>query len=304
MSNILFDLPGPKARKRYALFTIVGVVLIVAGLAFAAYRLYQAGQFEAKMWQPFIDPNVVRALLNGLLNTAIAAVCAIILSLIFGAVFGAMRVSSIAPLRWIATVVVEFFRAVPLVLLILVIFLAFSQDMQKFFDSTGLPSVFDSLGLSKNLGLLASLILGLMLYNGSVLAEIFRAGVNSVPRGQREAAQAIGLRPGQVLRLIMAPQAIRTMLPAIVSQSVVALKDTSLGFVISYEEFVRTGQLLAASPALRNYVPMAIVLGSVYILINYSLSKFANYLSARQQRVLKTKPVKVDQLIAPAAAAP
>lgn len=302
MSNVLFDAPGPKARARQRIFTIVGAVVVAVIVVAVILKLNSAGQFEAKMWDPFINPNVVRTLVNGLINTIIAAILSIILSLIFGAVFGAMRVSALAPLRWISTIVVELFRAIPLVLLILFVFLAYSQDMQKFFDATGLTDVFDSAGLSKNLGALASLVVGLTLYNGSVLAEIFRAGINSVPKGQREAAMSIGMRSGQTLRLILAPQAIRTMLPAIVSQAVVALKDTSLGFIIAYEEFVRTGQLIAANPLLRNYIPMAIVLMTVYVAINYSLSKFANYLSTRQRRTTKLAPVNADQVALPGTA--
>ena len=298
MTNVLFDAPGPKARARQRLFGILGIVIILAFLAFVVYRFNETGQFERKMWAPFVNPNIVRTLGNGLLNTVIAAVFSIILALIFGAIFGAMRLSPIRPIRWIGTIVVEFFRAVPLVLLILFIFLTFSQSMQHFFEDVGITSLFDNLGLGRSQGALASLILGLTLYNGSVLAEILRAGVNSVSKGQTEAALAVGLSRGQTLRMILAPQAIRTMLPAIVSQSVVALKDTSLGFIIAFEEFVRTGQLIAANPVLRNYIPMALVLGTVYVAINYSLSKFAQYLSNRQQRRTKLSPLKDPALTA------
>lgn len=152
MSNVLFDAPGPKARARQRMFTIIGAVLVALIVVVVVLKLNSAGQFEAKMWDPFINPNVVRTLVNGLINTIIAAILSIILSLIFGAVFGAMRVSTLAPLRWFSTIVVELFRAIPLVLLILFVFLAYSQDMQKFFDAIGLTDVFDSAGLSKNLG--------------------------------------------------------------------------------------------------------------------------------------------------------
>lgn len=298
-ASVLFDAPGPRAKRIQLIAGIGGVVLVLAFLAFVGYKLNEAGQFEAKMWEPFTNANVIRTLMNGLVNTLLAAVLSIIFALIFGAVFAAMRLSALAPLRWIGTIVVEFFRAVPLVLLILFVFLGFSQDLQHFSESIGLTAVMDDAGLGRSQGALLSLVIGLVLYNGSVLAEIFRAGVNSVPHGQREAAYAVGLTRGQTLRLILAPQAIRTMLPAIVSQSVVALKDTSLGFIISFEEFVRSGQLISASPALRNYIPMALILASVYILINYSLSKLAQYLSKRQKRSKKLAPIKADPLLPP-----
>ena len=296
-TSVLFDAPGPKARKRQALAGVIGAVVVVAIVAFLAWRMFETGQFAAAKWSIFTNPNVILALTNALINTLIAAVLAIILALIFGAVFGAMRVSTVAPLRWFSTVVVEFFRAVPLVLLILFVFLGFAPTLQSISNDLGITAAMDSAGLGRSQGALASLVIGLTLYNGSVLAEIFRAGIQSVPRGQREAAYAIGLPTGQTLRLILAPQAIRTMLPAIVSQSVVALKDTSLGLIVAYPELVQQGRLIATG--YNNYIPMAIIIGTIYILINYSLSKFASYLSKRQQRTKKLAPIKADPTLPP-----
>ncbi|WP_106849628.1 amino acid ABC transporter permease [Blastococcus sp. Marseille-P5729] len=298
-ANVLFDAPGPRARRNQRIAGVITVLVLAGILGFIAYRFAQTGQFESKMWSPFTNPNVIRALTNGLINTILAAVFAIIFALIFGAVFGAMRLSSVAPLRWIGTIVVEFFRAVPLVLLILFVFLGFRQELQAASDTIGLTNLMDNAGLGRSQGALFALVIGLTLYNGSVLAEIFRAGVNSVPKGQREAAYAIGLTQGQTLWMILAPQAVRTMLPAIVSQSVVALKDTSLGFIVAFGEIVRTGQLIAADPARRNYIQMAIVIGAVFIIINYALSKLAQYLSARQRKVKKLTPIKADPLLPP-----
>lgn len=296
-TSVLFDAPGPKARRRQALAGVLGGIVIAAIIGFLLWRMIETNQFAAAKWEIFANPNTITVLLNAFINTLIAAVLAIILSLLFGAIFGAMRVSTIAPLRWISTVVVEFFRAVPLVLLILFVFLGFADTLQSFSNDLGITTLMDNAGLGRSQGALASLVIGLMLYNGSVLAEIFRAGVQSVPKGQREAAYSVGLTSGQTLRMILAPQAIRTMLPAIVSQSVVALKDTSLGLIVAYPELVRQGQLIAAG--YNNYVPMAIIIGTVYILINYSLSKLANHLSKRQRRTKKLAPIKADPTLPP-----
>jgi glutamate transport system permease protein len=122
-------------------------------------------------------------------------------------------------------------------------------------------------------------VVGLTLYNGSVLAEVFRAGIHAVPRGQAEAAYGIGMRKAQVMTQILAPQAVTIMLPAIVSQCVVVLKDTSLGYVIAYTELVRQGRLIAQfiDSALVTYL----VVAAIFIAMNYSLSKLAQWLERR-----------------------
>lgn len=295
-TSVLFDAPGPKARRRQRIATGISLVVIAALLGYFIWRMQVTDQFAAEKWAIFTDKNAIRSLSNALLNTLIAAVLSIIFALIFGAVFAALRFSSFGPLRWFSTTIVEFFRAVPLVLLILFVFLGFADGLQSLSNQLGITTFMDNAGLGRSQGALASLVIGLVLYNGSVLAEIFRAGVQSVPSGQREAAYSIGLTRGQTLRKVLAPQAIRIMLPAIISQSVVALKDTSLGLIVGYGELVRQGQLLAAG--YHNYLPMAIVIGSIYILMNYSLSKFANYLSNRQRRVRKLS-LKADGTLPP-----
>ncbi|MBO0891179.1 MAG: amino acid ABC transporter permease, partial [Acidothermales bacterium] len=193
-------------------------------------------------------------------RTLLAAGSAILLSVVFGAVFASGRLSDRLWLRIPCVAVIEFFRATPLVLLILGIFFGFGDTTGRYW----------------------ALVIALMLYNGSVLAETFRAGINAVPRGQREAAYAIGLRKGQVTTLILAPQAVRIMLPAIISQCVVALKDTALGFIIGSEEAVSVGKLIYISYG--NPIATGIVLAVVFIAINYTLSKVAQFLEAQQRR--------------------
>jgi glutamate transport system permease protein len=262
MSSVLFDVPGPKARARHLIGTVLAVLVLAALLAWVLWVLWEKEQITPDKWEAFTVPGILEGLGEGLLETLAAAAVAIALAMIFGAVFASGRLSDHAAVRWPSIVVIEFFRAVPLLLLILVIFF----------------------GLGGTLGPFWSLVLGLMLYNGSVLAEIFRAGILSVPKGQSEAAYAIGMRKSQVMRLVLAPQALRSMLPAIISQCVVALKDTALGFVIGAGGIVDVAARIYISPMYRNPLAVGIVLAAVFIIINYGLSKLAVYLESRMRR--------------------
>ncbi|HEX6446371.1 MAG TPA: amino acid ABC transporter permease [Streptosporangiales bacterium] len=273
MSAVLFDAPGPRSRARHTLYGVVACVAAAAFVAFVVHRLYVREQITADAWEPFQDPEILAGLVQAFGRTLLAAGSAIVLSIGFGAVFAAGRLSDRLWLRLPCVAVIEFFRATPLVLLILGIFFGFGDTTGRYW----------------------ALVLALMLYNGSVLAETFRAGINAVPRGQREAAYAIGLRKTQVTTLILAPQAVRIMLPAIVSQCVVALKDTALGFILGSEEAVSVGKLIYISYG--NPIATGIVLAVVFIAINYGLSKLAQFLESRQRRkgraVLREAPTTV-----------
>jgi glutamate transport system permease protein len=137
---------------------------------------------------------------------------------------------------------------------------------------------------SKHLAL-AGVITGLTLYNGAVIAEIVRAGVNALPRGQSEAASALGLQWGQTMRAILLPQAVTSMLPVLVSQMVVVLKDTAIGYQITFLEMVRQGTQVGASYG--NYVPALIVIAVLMISVNFTLSWFATWLEGRMRRSSK-----------------
>jgi glutamate transport system permease protein len=179
---------------------------------------------------------------------------------VVGAVLAIGRLSDHRPVRLVCTVVVEISRSIPLLLLMLALFLAYPQQ----------------------LGSLGALVLGLTIYNGSVLAEVFRAGIQALPRGQSEAAFALGFRKNQVMRLVLMPQAIRSMLPALISQCVVTLKDTALGYVILYPELLSTGRSIYNTYF--NIIPTAIVIGTIYITTNVLISKLAEYLQRRGAR--------------------
>jgi glutamate transport system permease protein len=239
------------------MITVLGIVLLLAA---AAWRLATQDQFTAQKWEPFVTPRIVEVLLKGLVDTLRAAVLAIALAVGFGLVFGPAKLSSHRVIRWPAWVVVEFFRAVPLLMLIIALFVIYSSELGSFW----------------------CLVIGLTLYNGSVLAEVFRAGINAVPKGQSEAAYAIGMRKTQVMNLILLPQAVKIMLPAIVSQCVVVLKDTSLGFAILAPGLTSAGRLVWGE--FQNRFATAVVLATIYIVLNSVLSRLAVWLEARLNR--------------------
>ena len=148
-----------------------------------------------------------------------------------------------------------------------------------------------SRGLGVNVSAFTALVLGLMLYNGSVLAEVFRAGVASLPRGQSEAAYALGMRKTQVMTNVLLPQALRAMLPTIVSQLVVVLKDTALGFLILYPELLYQARFLGSQGQLGSPIlPVAMVIAAIYITMCLLLSQFAHYLERRTRRTRRVDP--------------
>ncbi|MGW0365768.1 amino acid ABC transporter permease [Streptomyces sp. NPDC002990] len=269
-STALYDLPGPRARRRHVLYGIAATLVILALLGWILHLLFDTEQFTAAKWRPFAYTGIQELLLTGLGNTLKAFAYASVLSLLLGAVLATGRLSVHRPVRWLATLCVEFFRAMPVLVMIFFIFVALKVQP------------------------LPALVAGLTLYNGSVLAEVFRSGINSVERGQREAAYALGMRKTQVMTYVLAPQAVRAMLPTIISQLVVALKDTSLGFLITYEEFLHAGKLIASDLDYDlPFIPVVLIISPIYIGMCMLLSWFATWVAERERRSLKTKAVEV-----------
>ncbi|MEV6984324.1 amino acid ABC transporter permease [Sphaerisporangium sp. NPDC051017] len=271
-TSVLFDAPGPRARLRNNILTLMSAVVLLAIAYVVIKGLADKGQFEGRLWEPFLQAQVwTGQIIPGIVATLEAALLSAALALVFGVLFGLGRLSDHAWIRVPAAAVVEFFRAIPLLLLI-------------FFAQAG-PATIS--GYTVSVPAFAAVVIGLTLYNGSVLAEVFRAGVLSVPRGQSEAGYSLGLRKSGVMRLILLPQATTAMMPAIVSQMVVLLKDTALGWVIAYEELLNYG-LKQIPSNFGNLIPSAIVISLVYIAINLALSYVANRLERRGRRNSKT----------------
>ncbi|GAA2625366.1 amino acid ABC transporter permease [Streptomyces axinellae] len=264
-ANVLFDAPGPKARARNIVYTVVGVLALLGIAAWAGIRLYDKGQFEGELWDIFNYAGIRENILDALLSTLKVFALAGVLSLVFAVILCVARLSDHKPVRWVAVVFIDLFRSIPLLITIFALWVGIIGDMTPMW----------------------ALVLGLTIYNGCVQAEVLRAGVNAVPRGQVEAAYAIGLRKTQVTATILFPQAVRSMLPTIISQLVVTLKDTSLGFMILYPELLYSARLIANNTPVGGTYPIVqtvIVFGLIYIALCLLLAALANWIERRGRR--------------------
>ncbi len=262
--TVLYDAPGPRAVVRNRVISVVTLVALAVVVWFVLTKLQAKGQLTAAKWEPFGTADLWQTYIwPGVKGTLTAAGLSIVLALALGVVLGVGRLSTVRAVRWMSGAVVELFRAIPVLIMMVFAFFLFAQ-----YD------VFPAKQLA-----LAGVVTGLTLYNGAVIAEIIRAGVNALPRGQSEAASALGLRPGQTMRLILLPQAITAMLPALISQLVVVLKDTAIGYQITFVEMVRQGTVIGAQYS--NYVPALIVIAVLMIAVNVTLSWLATWLEAR-----------------------
>jgi glutamate transport system permease protein len=268
---VLYDVPGP--RRRVLVGSVVAGALLLAVVTVVLVRLAQQGQFTEEKWGPLVNPYnpqflaLWTGLLQALLRNVAAAVLAMVLSLVIGTVLALTRITSAAWYRWAVVGAIELFRGLPVVI---AIFIAYR--------------ILPELGIQ--LPLLWYLVIGLTAYNSVIIAEIVRSGVASLPRGQAEAAAAIGLTRSQSLRLVQLPQAFRVMLPALISQLVVVFKDTSLGFIILYEESVQFVRI--AIQFLDNPLQLFFVLAVIFIAINYALTRFAEWVERRLSRARPT----------------
>ena len=307
--TVLYDAPGPRTRRVTAVVSVVvGVLLLLAAYWFVYRPLSDRGELSMDKWGPLIDPGnelfeqVWRRLGEGLRATLLAAAFAILFSLLVGTLLALLRLQLISlrdrrfpgltrwlalPLRalsWVLSAVtrvfVEVFRGAPVVLTIFFVW--------RVLPELGMRPPDLSLPYLPMPSLMWSLVIGLTLYNGVVIGEILRSGMQGLPWGQTEAAYAIGLSPFQTTTRILLPQAYRIMLPALISQLVVVLKDTALGFIITYSEVMRVANLMADNRLLRNPLQMYAVVAVIFILVNYTLSKLAGYVERRVARGRKT----------------
>jgi glutamate transport system permease protein len=257
--SVLFDAPGPRGRRRIAIGNVVGALVVLGIAALVLLELERKGQLSWDLWGPVFTANAwENYYLPGLQNTLRAAGFAIVGAVVFGLLFGSGRLSHVRPLRWFSGVVVEFFRAVPVLLMMIFFWLLFG------FNDVPNPSFL-------------AVVIALVLYNGSVIAELVRSGVGNLPRGQSEAGLAVGLTRGQTLRSIQLPQALIAMLPALVSQLVVVLKDTALGQIIVYSELLRAAQIFGNGNG--NNLQSLTIAAIVFIIINFLLTTLAQWLS-------------------------
>lgn len=268
----LGDALGPRGRRQTRILTAISAVVIVGFIVVALTRLADKGQLDAAKWEPFTQWPVQKFFLLGLKVTVEVSLVSMVGAMVLGTILALARLSQTAVVRWVTTLFVEFFRGLPLVLLI-------------FFCALGLPSY----GL--NLSVFWYVAIGLIVYNGAVLGEIFRAGILSLDRGQSEAAYSLGMGYWQAMLLVIIPQAARRMIPAIVSQLVTLLKDSSLGAAVAFEELLRRGRI--NGEFFGNMLQSLFVVAVLYIVVNFALSMLARRLEVRQRRRYKAGAIVV-----------
>lgn len=259
-TQVLFDEPGPKARRNNIILSVASGLLLAGIVAYIVWQFADAGQLTAARWEPFTYTVIQQALLQGMWATLQVALVASVLALAVGITFALLRLAPARAVSVPSTIVLEVFRGVPVLLLIFATFLLFGNRIGPFW----------------------SVVIGLTLYNGMVIAEIMRAGILAVPRGQREAAMSIGLRGSQTMRLVLMPQAVRAMMPTLVAQVVVLLKDSALGFMVTYQDLLYQVRLIGRD--YNNLLPTFIVGAALFILINMVVAGFARWLESKMQR--------------------
>ncbi|MBT2404284.1 MULTISPECIES: amino acid ABC transporter permease [unclassified Streptomyces] len=266
MSSVLYDTPGPKAKVRNWIYTGVFLVLVALVLWWALSLMAEKNQLDADKWAPFVTDSQIWTtfLLPGLGETLKAGLIAMVIALPLGALLGIARLSDHAWVRVPVGAVVEFFRAIPVLMLMI-----FSSALYVMLGT-----------VSSDLRPLYAVVTGLVLYNASVIAEIVRAGILTLPRGQTDAAKAIGMRKGQIMAYVLVPQAVTAMLPALVSQLVVILKDTALGgAVLGFADLMSMNRQISANYS--NTIATMVVIALLYIAVNFILTTLASWLEKR-----------------------
>ncbi|WP_313511689.1 amino acid ABC transporter permease [Corynebacterium variabile] len=279
-ATVLYDAPGPRAVRINGILTVIVSLALIALLVSVLWALGNKGQLDGDKWNIFTKGSSwTTYIIPGLWATVKAAVLSIILALIVGAVLGIGRLSTHRSIRWICSIIVEVFRSIPVLVLMLFAYTIFGE--WGLFPSTQLG--------------FAAVVFGLTMYNGSVIAETLRSGIESLPKGQSEAAYALGLSWGQSMRKILLPQAVAAMMPAIISQMVIALKDSALGYMIGFVEVVRSGRQLGEYYG--SMLPSLLVVAAIMIIINFGLTRLAERIERqlRAGRARRNPVAKVPQ---------
>jgi glutamate transport system permease protein len=272
----LYDEPGPLAKRRHLIGSVISCAVFAVVIGLGLWQFGAHGQLAPERWAPFTDPAVWQYLFVGLVGTLEAAVIVAVLGGLFGVLLAFARMSHRRWLSRLSGAYIEVARTIPVLLMIYLMLF-------------GLPQI----GI--NVPTLWKLVIPLTVANSAVFAEIVRAGVVSLPRGQREAALSLGMRSSQATRLVVLPQAVRAVAPSLVTQFVSLTKDTSLGYVVAFTELLYRGQVLATY--LHLLIPTYLVVTLIYLVVNGSLTALA----ARLQRGQRRRPAKLDlpQLTAP-----
>ena len=257
LEALLFATPSPRARMLMRVASSIAALALVLFACGVIYRFHAAGQLDARLWEYFALPSTWAFLAQGLLGTLAASAMAAVIALNAGLVLMLGRLSRWALLRWPSIALIELLRGTPTLLLIYVCFL-----------------VLPASGLKLSTYWMLTLPVGLSC--AAVVAEVYRAGVLAVRRGQSDAARSLGMTELQVLRFIVFPQAFRYITPALVAQLVIVVKDTTFGYVVTYGELMQNAKVLIAN--YQALVPVYLVVALLYCAVNYAISKLSQRL--------------------------
>lgn len=213
--------------------------------------------------------NNLPVLATGMLVTLKITVIAVIVGIVWGAVLAVMRLSPFKPLVWFAHGYVMLFRSIPLVMVLLWFFLMVPQVIQSLFNLNPRTDI-----------RLVSAMVAFSLFEAAYYAEIIRAGIQAVPRGQLSAANALGMSYPMSMRLIVLPQALRATVPSLLTQAIVLFQDTSLVYVIGLADFFRTAKNIADRDS--TTVEMILFAGVVYLIMSLLASLGVKALQVRR----------------------
>lgn len=259
-ATVLYDAPGPKTRRRNKVLSVVAGLVFLGILAWAVWRLAQPqvaingsvtpGMFDASRWDVLLYGEVWAYLGRGLLETLKAAAIATAGALVLGVLFAFGRLAKSAWIRVPVGALLEFVRGMPVLLMMLFTLLVAST------------------------GAFWAVVIALGVYTGAIIGEALRAGILGLNKGQREAGLSIGLSPTRTRLMIEFPQASMQMLPIIIAQIVVLLKDTSLGYIVAYPELASTVKEMSNFYGNRYLFTFWLVAVVIYLVINQLVSLF------------------------------
>ncbi|GAP77502.1 glutamate permease [Brachybacterium sp. SW0106-09] len=261
-TQVLFDAPGPKGRRRILLLSVLSVVAILALLAGALWQFQSNGQLDQDKWIVYLRVDYLAFLGQGLWGTLKVTALAAVVAFPLGLLLALARLSRFRVLSMLAAVWIEFYRGIPMLLVVYAFLLAlpaFGVTFPRFW----------------------MLVIPMILVSSATTAEVFRAGINAVDRGQHEAAAAIGLSRRDAMSSVILPQAVRLVLPSLILALVTLLKDSTLGYVVSYNELQFQGKTLVSIT--RYLVQTYLVVSVIYIVINFLLTRIALALDARMK---------------------
>jgi len=250
--------------------------------------------FDPDNWEWLFTARNARFILEGFLVNIELALIAMVFSLIGGLGLALMRLSRVRALSTATGLWIDLWRNLPLVLVILYLAIALPEPWRDAYEDVVpgfLPEVLQS-------GRVFAGLLALVLYNSAVLAEIMRAGILSLDRGQGEAAAALGMSYAQRMRLVVLPQGLRRMVPATISQLITLNKDTTLVSIIGIQEVMRHGRILTGNNFFGGVqaplLHVLIFIGALFIVVNLLLSRLSRRLEVRERKRTGTAPKPVS----------